>query len=295
MSSNTIVGVDIGGTNISIGIVRDGQVIEKNRIATPALEAKQVVIDTVIQGIAELSGNYDIVGIGVGVPGLLDERAGIVYDLVNIPSWDEVHLADAISEYFKVNVFLTNDANSYVVGEKLYGMGSSYRSIAGVTLGTGLGVGFIFNDQLHSGIMSCAGELGAMPYLHHNYEHYCSGKFFVNEFGLSGSEVYSRAIEGDAVAKGIFLQYGIHIGHLVKHLLHVVGPEAVFFGGSIKESFPFFEASMWEVLDTFPYRRILNNLVIKKSHMDDVAILGAAAVYEMNGVNSEEVMVKAEL
>lgn len=295
MSEKAIVGVDIGGTSINVGIVRNGQVITRSSVATPALEAKEAVIATITRTIAQISGPYEIEGIGVGVPGLMDEQAGVVYDLVNIPSWDEVHLAEAIREVFKVEVYLVNDANGFAVGEKLYGEGRKYGSIAGITLGTGLGVGFIFNDQLHSGIMSSAGELGAMPYLHHNYEHYCSGKFFINEFGLKGSEVYELAMKGDVLARGIFTQYGMHLGHLVKHLLHIVAPEAVFFGGSIKDAFPLFSHAMWKILDTFPYRRILNNLVVEKSRMDDVAILGAAAVYEMNSLQSEASTVKAEL
>lgn len=290
MLDKPIVGVDIGGTNMNLGIVQNGQVVKRMKIPTPALEPKDVVIECLLGGIAQISQGYDVVGIGIGVPGLLDVQAGVIYDLVNIPSWNEVYLADAVRERFGLDVFLVNDANSYVLGEKLYGDGLKYKNIAGITLGTGLGVGFVFNDQLYSGILSSAGELGAIPYLHHNYEHYCSGKFFVREFGVDGSEVYNRALEGDSLAKGIFKQYGSHVGYLVKYLLHTVSPDAILFGGSIKDAFPFFADSMYKVLNTFPYKRILNNLHIDKSSMDDVAILGAAAVYEMNSLQNENVL-----
>ncbi|MDW7695119.1 ROK family protein [Flammeovirgaceae bacterium SG7u.111] len=287
MSNKTIVGVDIGGTSINIGLVRGGQLVKKIKCATPAFEAKEVVIKAVIDGIENISANHEIEGIGIGVPGLLDVHAGIVYDLNNIPSWDEVHLAKAIEEYFCVTVYLANDANCFVVGEKVYGEGASYNSIAGISLGTGIGMGFILNNQLHSGIKSAAGEVGAIPYLFHNYEHYCSGKFFQQEFGLDGDLVFQRALDGDVVSKGIFKQFGSHLGHLLKHLMYIMAPEAIFIGGSIKEAFPFFSESMWEVLHTFPYKRVLDSMVIEKSEMNDIAIMGAAAVYEINACKVE--------
>lgn len=284
----TIVGVDIGGTSINVGLVQGGLLIRQSKVKTPAYEAKQVVIDAVIRGIEEVAEGYDIAGIGVGVPGLLDAKNGIVYDLVNIPSWNEVHLADAIQSHFNVDVYLANDANCFVVGEKIYGKGKDYKSIAGITLGTGLGMGFVFNHQLHTGVMSAAGEVGAIPYMMYNYEHYCSGKFFQKEFGLDGNEVFNRALEGHPISKGIFKQFGLHLGHLIKHLLHTVAPQAIFIGGSIKDAYPFFSEAMWEVLNTFPYKRVIENLVIEKSELQDVAVMGAAAVYEINSKHTSD-------
>ncbi|UII25417.1 ROK family protein [Fulvivirga maritima] len=282
MSNKTLVGVDIGGTSINIGLVEAGQLIKKLKVATPAQEAKEVVIKALLDGIENIKAGHEVQGIGIGVPGLLDAKQGIIYDLVNIPSWDEVHLAKEVSEHFGIEVFLANDANCFVVGEKIYGKGNKYNSIAGVTLGTGLGMGFVFNEQLHSGIMSAAGEVGAIPYMLHNYEHYCSGKFFTREFGLDGNVVFQKALDGHAVSKGIFKQFGLHLGHLFKYLLHIVAPEAIFIGGSIKDAYPFFSDAMWEVLHTFPYKRVVDNLIVEKSEMNDVAIMGAAAVCAMN-------------
>ncbi|MBL3655877.1 ROK family protein [Fulvivirga sediminis] len=282
MSNRTIVGVDIGGTSINIGLVEAGQLVKKLKVATPAQEAKDVVIKALLDGIESIKSGHEVQGIGIGVPGLLDTERGIVYDLVNIPSWKELHLAKEVSKYFNTEVFIGNDANCFVVGEKMYGRGDRYNSIAGVTLGTGLGMGFVFNEQLHSGIMSAAGEVGAIPYMLHNYEHYCSGKFFSREFGLDGDVVFQEALAGHAVSKGIFRQFGLHLGHLFKHLLHIVAPEAIFIGGSIKDAYPFFSDAMWEVLHTFPYKRVIDNLIVEKSEMNDVAIMGAAAVCDMN-------------
>ncbi len=281
MTDKKIVGVDIGGTSINAGLVENGKVIKKYKSATPSKEAKEVVIEAVGDTIREVAEGQDIEGIGIGVPGLVDMGNGIVYDLVNIPSWDEVHLAKSMQDTFGVDVYLANDANCFAVGEKIYGIGQSYDSIVGITLGTGLGMGFIFNHTLHSGLMSAAGEVGAIPYMLHDYEHYCSGKFFQREFGLDGNLVFQQAMEGHEISSGIFKQFGHHLGHLIKYLLHMVAPKAVIIGGSIKDAFPMFEDSLWEVLDTFPYKRVLEDFVVEKSEMNEVAIMGAAAVYEM--------------
>ncbi|UII20881.1 ROK family protein [Fulvivirga ligni] len=282
MSNKAVIGVDIGGTTISIGVIQEGQLVKKMQLDTPAMESKQVIINVLLDGIEEISEGYTIEGVGIGVPGLLDAGNGIIYDLINIPSWNEVYLSDAVQARFKVDVYLANDANCFAVGEKIYGGGARYKSIAGLALGTGLGVGFVFNGQLHTGIMSAAGEVGAIPYMLHNYEHYCSGKFFKKEFGLDGKTVFQKAMEGHEISRGIFKQYGLHLGHLLKYLLHVVAPEAIFIGGSIKDAYPLFEESMWDVLHTFPYKRVIDNLVVEKSEMNEVAIMGAAAVCEMN-------------
>lgn len=293
MSNQNIVGVDIGGTKVCIGIINDGKILEKIQLATPAKEDKYVVINTIVGGISSLIKGKKVDGIGVGVPGLLNDKKGIVYDLNNIPSWQEVHLADAIRNQLKLEVYLTNDANSFALGERYYGKGKEYDNFVGITLGTGLGVGFIINGQIFSGLLSSAGELAVIPYLHHNFEYYCSSQFFLNEFGVSGAEVFERALDGDQMALGLFRQHGQHLGHLIKHLLHVMAPEAIFIGGSVREAFPFFEQSMWETLQAFPYKRVLNDLVIEKSEIDDVALLGAAALFEMRRNEHEENLLKS--
>ncbi|MBU2912900.1 MULTISPECIES: ROK family protein [Reichenbachiella] len=280
-NSQYIVGVDVGGSTINLGVIRNGEIVKKISVPTPAQESKDVVVDAIIAGIEQVSMGFDILGIGIGVPGLVDEKRGIVYQVTNIPSWDEVHLVDSISEHFGLEVCLTNDANCYVLGEKFHGKGKPYDSVVGITLGTGLGVGLVINGSLHAGLMSCAGELAVLPYLAHNYEHYCSGQFFQKEHGEEGKVLFAQAAAGDERALRIMAELGTHIGQLVKLTLHILSPEAIFFGGSIKDCFPYFEASMREVLKTFPYQRVLDLLVIDYSGEADMALLGASAIFEM--------------
>ncbi len=280
MVEKNIVGVDVGGTKINFGIVNNGVVIRKLKVDTPARENKEVIIQSIISGIEKLTGETEFIGIGIGVPGLLDEEKGIVYNVTNIPSWDEVHLKDSISSYFNKETYLTNDANCYVLGEKLFGKGTAHDNIVGVTLGTGLGAGIIIKNQLHSGLFSCAGELASIPYKAHNFEYYCSGQFFKKEKKISGKELFTQATLGDEKALDIFNEFGRNVGNLVKMILCFLSPEAIFFGGSIVEAKAYFHQGLMEEVNTFPYDMVKNKLMLDYSNMSDAAILGAVALYK---------------
>ena len=280
MSSEKVIGIDIGGTKIHIGIVQAGKIINELTLPTSAQASKEQIISEIITGVEQLI-DASIAGIGIGVPGLVDEQNGIVYGVQNIPSFKEVHLKKSLQDYFCKPVYLTNDANSFVLGEKIYGRGREYRNIVGLTLGTGLGGGIILDNQLYSGTLSSAGEFGGIPYLNKTIEDYCSGKFFMAEFGLSGGEVHKKLQQGDEHAREIINQFGRHIGNALKIILFALSPEAIFFGGSVSKCYPFFEGAMLESLQEFPFMQVKKQLVIELSTMENAAVLGAAALVHM--------------
>jgi glucokinase len=148
----------------------------------------------------------------------------------------------------------------------------------GVTLGSGLGTGIIINHKLYSGTYSSAGELGLLPYLGKTVEDYCSGKFFLQEYGIKGEEVFKLAQGGDEAGLEMFLEYGKHLGNALNVLLILLSPEAIFLGGSISRSFAFFETAMKEAMNDFPFKRVLDQLVIQPSKTSNISILGAAAL-----------------
>jgi glucokinase len=209
---------------------------------------------------------------------LVDEENGIVYNVQNIPSWKEVHLKRHLESHFSIPVNISNDANCFVQGEKYFGRGEKYKNFVGITLGTGLGTGIIINNKLHTGILSAAGEFGCIPYLKHTYEYYCSGKFFKEFHNISGKEAYERALLGDANAIRIFDEYGEHLGNLLKTVLFALGPEAIILGGTVTRSFRFFQKSMMESINNFPFELITNQLEILVSDNEKIAVLGAAAL-----------------
>ena len=276
MSDKTI-GIDIGATKIHIGVVEGAKVIKELKFSTLAGSSKEDIITNLIDNIEEI-GDDDFNGIGIGVPGLIDEEKGIVYDLWNIPSWKEVPLKEHLEDYFRKPVRITNDANVFALGEKTFGQGRSFKNLVGVCMGTGFGTGIIINHKLYSGSLSGAGELGSIPYLGKTIEDYCSGKFFQTEYKLDGNAVFERARNGDEKARAILREFGEHLGNAIKIIIYILSPEAVFLGGSVSQSYPFFEAGLRDSLSTFPFKRVLKELVINPSGVSDIPILGSAAL-----------------
>ncbi len=270
-----------------MGIVQDGNILEEVKLPTSAAAPKEQIIREIVAGIEQL-GHTDTLGFGIGVPGLVDEQRGVVLGVQNIPSWQEVHLKRDLERHFQKPVYLTNDANSFVLGEKLYGKARDYRNVVGLTLGSGLGSGVIIDGKLHSGTLSSAGEIGGVPYLDQTLEDYCSGKFFSQQFGITGHEAQRLAEQGDAHALEAFSQYGYHLGSAIKVILYLLSPEAVFLGGSISSCYTLFEESMQTSIAAFPFKPVLARFLVAPSEIENAAILGAAALFEMKNVNNPQ-------
>jgi len=272
-----IVGVDIGGTTINAGLVSGEKIVRKAETDTPSDRPQHEVLQAVYQAIEEVF-DPEIAGIGIGVPGLVDQQEQLVLDVVNIPSWDSLPLAELVSDYFNKPVFVNNDANCFAVGEKYFGKGKPYDNFVGVTIGTGLGAGIIINGHLYSGRLCGAGEFGSIWYRDRNIESYASGQFFRDK-NLDGNLIFRRASIGDPVALRLFEELGVHIGKAIANILFALAPEAIILGGSVSNAYKYFSESMNDFLeDNFPYRRLYNQLVIEVSDNPDMGILGASSL-----------------
>lgn len=278
MAGENIIGVDLGGTKVNTGRVEKNRVVKHFSSHITTQGEMKVILDEIERSIDEVF-EPNVVGIGIGVPSVVNVEKGIVYNVQNIPSWKEVPLKGVLEDRFQKPTYVNNDANCFAVGEKHFGKGKKFRNMVGVTLGTGLGVGIIIDHRLYSGTNCGAGEFGSISYKDQIIEYYCSGQYFIHEHGLKGLDVYEKAKSGDKEALSIFEQYGFHLGEAIKTILFAVDPEAVILGGSVSRSFPFFERAMWEQVQTFPYQKSLDCLVIEVSEEPQIAILGAAALY----------------
>lgn len=278
MANESIIGVDLGGTNVSIGRVESHQIIEHVSANITTSGEVQQIMSEIVAGIEQVF-DPSIAGIGIGVPSIVDVEEGIVYNVQNIPSWEEVHVKKILEDRFQRPVYVNNDANCFAVGEKYFGKGKKFCNLVGVTLGTGLGAGIIIDDRLYSGTNCGAGEFGSISYRDRIIEYYCSGQFFENVHGIKGQQVYEKAREGHAVSLEIFDEFGTHLGEAVKTILFAVDPEAIILGGSVCQSFPYFEKAMWDRINTFPYRKTIDRLVVETSDQKHSAVLGAAALY----------------
>ncbi|WP_324677360.1 ROK family protein [Hymenobacter sp. GOD-10R] len=280
MTNNKYIGIDIGGTKIQIGVVQDGEIIQETKFETSASAPKEQILGELVRNLDSFI-DADVVGIGIGVPGLVDEANGIVHNVQNIPSWQEVHLKDYLVSHLDKPVYLTNDANAFAVGEKIYGKGKPYANLVGIALGTGFGAGIIINHDVYSGTLSSAGEFGSVPYLDKTIEDYCSGKFFTQQTSRSGGEWHNLAILGDPDALNVFATYGRHLGNALKTILFALSPEAIFLGGSVSKCFDYFRDGMYESLREFPFKIVAERLVVEPSAIDNAAVLGAAALCKM--------------
>lgn len=279
MSTTTIIGVDLGGTSMRAGRVQGDAIARKCARPVPPTDSDEVVLRELI-GAIETVFDETVAGIGIGVPSIVDVERGIVYAVQNIPSWKEVHLKEMLEREFRVPVHVNNDANCFALGECHYGKGRGYRHIVGITLGTGLGAGVIFDRRLYSGANCGAGEIGTIPYKDQTVEMYCSGQFFLKQYGLSGEVVFERASAGDADSLRMYETFGHEMAHAMMIALYAYDPEIVILGGSVSRAFPFFQSTMMEKLaSSFAYEYALKRLVIAASELPDVALLGAAALY----------------
>lgn len=282
-----ILGLDIGGTSIKGGVLVKGHLEDIRSIPTPAQESKEHILETIASFIDSYS-NYDFVGIGIGIPGLVDSREGIVLGLANIPSFQHVELKKFLTEKFSKPVFVNNDANCFAIGVHKYGVGKPFKNLVGITLGTGVGGGIVINGHLYSGLFSAAGEWCSAPYLDHNFEYYCSGKFFHYVYNSKPKALAKQALAGDPVAIQAFEEFGQHLGELLKMIMYSLAPEAIVLGGSIRKTYPLFKNSLFKTLDTFAYPNVRSNLKILISELDETAIHGAVAL-----VDVEKTMVEA--
>jgi len=278
MAKEAIIGVDMGGTKVSVGRVEGGRIVRHVCVAVSGQGTKRQVVREVI-GAVERVFDPEVAGIGFGVPSVVDVERGIVYDVQNIPSWKEVRVKEILERRFRRPVYVNNDANCFAVGEKYFGKGVNYRNMVGLIVGTGLGAGIILNGRLYSGPNCGAGEFGMVPYKESILEHYASGQYFIREHGVRGEEVHSRAQKGDREALAVFKQFGAHLGDALMIIMLAVDPDAIVLGGSVSRDFAFFEKAMRERMKAFPYRRILERIVIEVSERPQIAILGAAALY----------------
>jgi len=275
-----ILGLDIGGTGIKGGVLVNGHLEDIRSIPTPAQESKEFILDTIADFIKTYEC-HDFIGIGIGIPGLVDTTNGIVIGLANIPSFQHVELKKFLTEKFQKPVFINNDANCFAIGVHKYGVGKPFKNLVGITLGTGTGGGIVINGHLYSGSFSAAGEWCSAPYLDQNYEYYCSGKFFQNFYQNKPKNLAKLALSGDSEAQKAFDEFGHHLGELLKVILYSLAPEAIILGGSIRKSFPLFKKSLYETLQTFAYPSVLENLKILISELDETAIHGAVALVDV--------------
>ena len=274
-----ILGIDLGGTNLCLGLVENG--IVKERISVPSFQPSATLEET-LEYLAEQISKVltpEIKKIGIGVPTVVDIHRGIVYEAANIPSWTEVHLKDFLEERFGLPVSINNDANCYAMGAYgQYPEGAKPETLVAMTLGTGLGIGIVENGKAFCGVNCGAGEIGYLAYNGGCLEEFCSKQFFA-KYNTDSYEASLAAQAGDAAAQELFNEFGRHLGYAVSIVMYAYDPSHIVFGGGIANALPLFKESILEYLrSNFPFRKNVDKLILDVQTSIDTPILGASLI-----------------
>ena len=200
-----IVGVDLGGTSINVGVVpfHGGTVLGMRSMATESHRGAKFVVDRMVQMIRDAMkdarreagiGQDAFIGIGVGSPGPLDRRTGTVLETPNL-GWRNFPLRDLVANATGLEAVLDNDANAAALGEWWMGAGRKVGTLLGLTLGTGIGGGIVLDGRVYHGASDVAGEVGHMTIDSTGRKCKC-GNYGCLEAYASGPAIAARALEG---------------------------------------------------------------------------------------------------
>ncbi len=159
-------GVDLGGTTVKAGLVdSEGHILTETKVPSLSKKGPDQILNNIVEVIQVLlkqNADYQLAGVGAGMPGQIDVKRGIVIQGVNLSVWKNVPAVEMLSRVLKVPVMLDNDANVAALAEYAFGAGQGKHFMLMVTLGTGVGSGFVLDGTLYHGAADIAGELGHM-------------------------------------------------------------------------------------------------------------------------------------
>lgn len=273
-----IIAIDLGGTKIRAGLMDGGDISQIIYEPCHADGSEEEVLNQLFSMIDSLMCP-GVTAIGIGVPSVVDAAQGIVYDVVAIPSWKEVHLKDILEKKYGIPAYVDNDCNCFAIGVARYGEAKPYANSVCITLGTGVGAGIIIDHKLYRGSNTGAGEIGSLPYLDKDYEYYSSSRFFEG-LGTTGKDVEIAAQRGDVKAIAVMNEFGTHVGKLMNMIMFVYDPDAIIIGGSISKAFDHFKEAMYAEMAKFPYQKSVEKIKVICSMTEYVGLFGAAAICE---------------
>jgi glucokinase len=270
-SKTLFAGVDVGGTNIKVGLVcDDGRIVAQSKFPTMADHEPSKSLEKARDSIGRLLESAgrswdEVAAVGLGTPGPMDVAAGVVLTPTNLPAWRNFPVRDKLSEITKKPVTFANDAAAAAFGEYWIGSGRQYKSLVLITLGTGVGGGIIVNDFSIDGAHSHGAEIGHMTIdtsqdartcpcgVVGHLEAYASATAVVarcqealsrgassllsQKIGeaspLSALMISNAADEGDDLALQLVRETAHYLGRGIAALAHVIDPEAFILGGAM--------------------------------------------------------------
>lgn len=272
------IGVDLGGTNLRIAAVDvAGKLLQKVTTGTQVARGRDHVIEEMTAAIREVAAKFgpigDLVGIGIGVPGITYMATGMLRESPNLPGWENYPVRDKIEKRLGVRVILENDANAAAMGEKWLGAGRDYEDMIMLTLGTGVGGGIVLNGRVWHGMTGMAGELGHINVepdgplcgcaAHGCLEQYASATAIVrmareaiaagkaerlraasDDPEFSAKIVYQMAVQGESAAQEIYRRVGRALGIVIAGLVNTFNFPMFVVGGGVASAWEAFSPSL---------------------------------------------------
>jgi glucokinase len=309
-----LCGVDLGGTKISTGIVdENGNIIKSIKIPTMAEKGPDVVIERIEESIYQVLKDTglemsNLKGIGIGSPGPLNAKKGIVISPPNLPHWSNVPIVEILSKRLGIEVRLENDANAAAIGEHLFGSGRGVDNFVYITVSTGIGGGVIIEGKLYSGENSNAAEIG-----HHTinfdgprcncgnygcFEAYASGtaiarfaregiekgiktkiKELAGEGEVKAEHVFEAAKLGDEFAKELVEKEAFYLGVGIANIMAFYNPRKIAIGGGVSAQWDMLYGKMMETVRKKALKPNAEVCEVVKAQLgENIGVLGAAAL-----------------
>ena len=302
-----VVGVDVGGTNIKLGIVHPrGKVIARNCFATrPFASSKIRLINALAGAVLDIIARAgltkkDIAGIGVGLPGLIDHAAGVVRFLPNIPGWRHVCLRAILAQKTGLPVVVDNDVKLITLAEWKFGAGKGAANMMCITLGTGVGAGLILNNALYRGEGNAAGELGHVPLNELGAACNCGGwgcfetyvgnrrltaraNRIMNAKDMTLERMYALAKAGNRKALRFWHETAEHLGNGLTGAVNLLNPRLIVIGGGVSNNHQILFPTIKAVIRKRAMATQAAMVKITRAQLgDDAGIIGAQVLVLAN-------------
>jgi len=309
------VGVDLGGTNIKAGLVRaDGTVLYRMHLSTDSEKGPGGVADRIAEAVLDCvehaeGGAAGVNGVGIGSPGPLDLKRGIVIFAPNLAGWENVPLRDMVYERTKMPCTLENDANAAALAEQWAGVGKGCDSLVIFTLGTGIGGGIVLDGKVLHGFRDVGAEIGHMSINPDGPVCGCGNKGCVEAYAsatamvrrmkeaiaagsktplaekgdaLTARDIYEAAVAGDQAARENMARTGFYLGIAIANILHILNPEVIAMSGGVSAAG---DLLMDPIMDTLRERAIPASLegvkICWASLGEDTGVIGAARSFDL--------------
>lgn len=298
-AGRSIGAVDIGGTKIAVGIVDEkGSVLVSEQCATEQERGFTDAVDRIERMLQNCAAQADAAmdGIGIGCTGPVYPRTGEIGDVAFLKSWKGANLVAALESRFGVRAALENDADAATLGEAFWGAGCGKAQVLFVTVGTGIGVGMVFDGRLYRGVDDAHPETGHQVIDASGPQCYCGARgcwevlaagpamtAWMDDHGragMSAKKICAMATTGDALAQKAVEREAHYLGLGLANLVNIFCPEVMVLGGSVMRSAALFMDGIREEI-----RRNCTQVPAERTEIrlaslgHDAAIIGAARAW----------------